>query len=400
MEYHSLNEKTAIEYVKKVGLFSQDSSLEVQEIGDGNLNMVFKIIQKDTGKTMIIKQALPYVRCVGPSWPLTLDRMRIEAEAMEVQNKYAPGLVPKIYNHDSNLAVLIMEDLSRLSVMRGGTIKMQKYPMFADHISTFMANLFFYTSDLAMVAEDKKRLVAQFINPELCRITEDLIFTDPYYDCKRNIINPALRDYLEKVFWKKKALRLEASKFKYKFITEAQSLLHGDLHTGSIFVSEQETKVFDTEFSFVGPSAFDSGLLVGNILINYFSWTGKDEPAEKRKDYQAYLLTMINDIYELFEKKFAANWQKDSLDVIATVTGYQEHYMRKMFVDTIGFATMAMVRRMHGLAHNIDVDGIKDEQRRRDVQITILEAAEELMMNREKFMNIRELTKFVGKNAN
>jgi 5-methylthioribose kinase len=399
MEYYSLDEKTAIEYVKKVGLFPQDSSLEVQEIGDGNINMVFKVIQKDIGKTMIIKQALPYVRCVGPSWPLTLDRMRIEAEAMEIQNKYAPGLVPKIYNHDSKLAVIIMEDLSHLGVMRGGTLKMQKYPRFAEHISTFMANLLFYTSDLAMTPEDKKRLVGQFINPELCRIAEDLIFTDPYYDCKRNIINPALRDYLEKVFWKKNAFRLEASKFKYKFITEAQSLLHGDLHTGSIFASEQETRVFDTEFSFVGPSAFDVGLLTGNILINYFSWNGKDEPAEKKKDYQQYLLAMINEIYELFEKKFLANWQKDSLDVIATVPGYQEYYMRKMFVDMIGYAAVVMVRRMHGLAHNIDVDGIKDQQRRRDVQITILEAAEELMMNRKKFMNISELTKFISKNA-
>ena len=275
---------------------------------------------------------------------------------------------------------------------------MRKYPKFAEHISTFMANLSFYTSDLHMQPEDKKKLVGQFLNPEMCRITEDLIFTDPYYDSERNNINPALRDYLEKSFWKNEAIRLEAAKFKYKFLTEAQSLLHGDQHTGSIFASEQETKVFDTEFSFVGPSAFDTGLLIGNILINYVSLFGKDEPAEAKKDYQEYWLETINDIYELYEKKFLENWEKDALDVIAGIAGYQEYYMRNLFVDTVGFAAVVMIRRMHGLAHNVDIDGIEDLEKRKEVQIMVLELAEKLMVNRENFTGIRELTKFVHNN--
>ncbi len=156
-----------------------------------------------------------------------------------------------------------MEDLSGLGVMRAGTIRMKKYPRFADHISTFMANVLFYTSDLHRDPKEKKRLVKEFINPDLCRITEDLIFTDPYYDCPRNNVSSALRPYLERVFWKKSCLRLEASKFKYKFLTAAESLVHGDLHTGSIFADETRTKAFDPEFAFFGPIAFDPGLLIG-----------------------------------------------------------------------------------------------------------------------------------------
>ena len=64
----------------------------------------------------------------------------------------------------------------------------------------------FYTSDISMKPDEKKWMVSKFINPDLCKITEDLIFTEPYYDEKRNSVNPALRPYLEKVFWKKKAL--------------------------------------------------------------------------------------------------------------------------------------------------------------------------------------------------
>ena len=397
MGYRSLDSKSAVDYVKATNLFPQDAKLTSGEIGDGNLNLVFQIRDDNHGKSVVIKQALPYVRCVGESWPLDLNRTILEANAFEIQNKLAPGLVPKLYHKDEELALVVMEDLSHLGVMRPGTLEMRKYPKFADHISTFMANTLFYTSDLYMEPFEKKALVKKFMNPELCKITEDLICSDPYYDCERNIINPALRPYLEQVFWKKNALRLEATKYKYNFLTEAQSLVHGDLHTGSVFASEEETKVFDPEFAYFGPATFDSGLLIGNIFINYISWDGKDNPAEKIQDYREYLITTINDIYTLFEQKFIDNWNKDATEVMATVSGYQEFYMRKMFVDTVAFAAMVMIRRVHGLAHNIDVDGIEDLERRRDVQIKILEMAEELMMYRESFATIHEVTSFVKK---
>jgi 5-methylthioribose kinase len=197
------------------------------------------------------------------------------------------------------------------------------------------------------------------------------------------------------VFWKKNALRLEASSFKHRFLTQAQSLIHGDLHTGSVFAGEHETKVFDSEFAFVGPSAFDVGLLIGNLFINYISWSGKQEPPERIGDYRAYLRDMIEDIYELFEKKFLHNWDSGTSDVIAGVPGYQKAYMRNLFVDTVGYAGIVMIRRMHGLAHNIDVDGIEDEEMRRDVQIMVLDVAEELVIGREGFTSIRDVTQLV-----
>ena len=49
---------------------SQDWS--VREVGDGNLNLVF-IVKGPTGG-VCLKQALPYVRLVGESWPLPIDR--------------------------------------------------------------------------------------------------------------------------------------------------------------------------------------------------------------------------------------------------------------------------------------------------------------------------------------
>ena len=44
---------------------------KVSEVGDGNLNMVF--IVEGTHKTIIVKQALPWLRAGGEGWPLHTD---------------------------------------------------------------------------------------------------------------------------------------------------------------------------------------------------------------------------------------------------------------------------------------------------------------------------------------
>ncbi len=399
MPYRHLNEETCSAYIRSVGIFPEDAQVTCREVGDGNINLVFILKNESAGKSVVIKQALPYVRCVGESWPLDLGRTIREGKALEIQNRLAPGLVPEVFRVDPELALIVMEDLSHLGVMRPGMIQMKSYPLFADHISTLMANLGFFTSDLYMDPGEKKELVKEFINPELCKITEDLIFTDPYYDCERNNVNPALRPYLEKVFWRKTALRLEASKFKYKFLTEAQSLMHGDLHTGSIFADAEHTKAFDPEFAYYGPTAFDTGSLIGNFIINFFSWDGKDNRPEDVRNYRSYLLESVNDIYTMFERKFLENWEKCAKDLIAGVPGYREFYMRNMFLDTVGFAALIMIRRMHGLAHNIDVDGIPDLGRRSEVQIRILEMGEQLIMNRNSFHTIKDVTEFIRQRA-
>ncbi|MCD6381835.1 MAG: S-methyl-5-thioribose kinase [Candidatus Aenigmarchaeota archaeon] len=394
MAYKSLNVTGIESYIRDIVFFERHESFHTEEIGDGNLNLVFRVSSK-SGKSAIIKQALPYLKVFGDKWPLRLERNKLEAEALKIQNKLAPGLAPKVYLVDEELALTIMEDLSRLGIMRLGTIKMKKYPKFVDHISTFLTNMILYTSDFFMAPLEKKKLVKKFTNPDLCKITEDLIFTDPYYDCPRNNVNPALRPYLESKFWKREYLWREASKLKYNFLTHAESLIHGDLHTGSIFVSETETKVFDAEFACFGPSAFDPGLLIGNILINYVSWDGKDQPLKAIRDYRTYLLNTIEGIYEEFIRKFTEKYKEEVRDISFRNMSYLETYLEEFFLDMIGYAATAMIRRMHGLAHNIDVDGIEDLKRRSEVQISILELATSSMMSRYKFKSIRDVTSYI-----
>ena len=63
----------------------------------------FKMIQ------VVAKQALPYVRCVGDSWPLTLERASFEYLALTAQRGLCPDRVPEVFHFNKEKA-LIGED--------------------------------------------------------------------------------------------------------------------------------------------------------------------------------------------------------------------------------------------------------------------------------------------------
>src|SRR6201989_2479385 len=91
-------------------------SWSISEVGDGNLNLVF--IVKGASGGIAVKQALPYVRLVGESWPLPLSRSHYEFLALSRQAQLAPGLVPALLHHNEALALTVMELLEPHVIMR------------------------------------------------------------------------------------------------------------------------------------------------------------------------------------------------------------------------------------------------------------------------------------------
>jgi len=358
--YHPLTEQEAIDIARGIpGVLAADGDVTCREIGDGNLNLVFHVRQPSTGASLILKQALPYAKVVGESWPLSLDRARIESEKLILEGKLAPGLVPKVYHADHELALTVMEDLSSHVIMRQGLIDGGAYPLFAEHISDFMAKTLFFTSDLGMNQQEKKLLARSFANPDLCKITEDLIFDHPYTDADTNSFDPHLAEDAKRLR-SDGALHLEVALLREKFLTRAQALLHGDLHTGSIFVTEQSTKVIDPEFSYYGPIGFDIGAVLANLLLHYASQEHWSADAASREARRSYLTSTVRDIWTLFDRKFRALWNEHGADRVFRTAGYQDDYMLRLLQDTAGFAGAKMVRRIVGLAHVADIDKIPD----------------------------------------
>ncbi|NOU54232.1 S-methyl-5-thioribose kinase [Brevibacillus borstelensis] len=395
MAYRALSEQEAVQYVKELpGLFEAGAVLSSREIGDGNLNLVFHIRDEATGKSVILKQALPYARVVGESWPLTLDRARIESEALRIQYKYVPDLVPQVYHYDQELALTVMEDLSDHILMRKGLIEGRRYPNFAKQIGRFMAHTLFFTSDLGAHPYEKKALVGTFLNPELCKITEDLVFTDPYENAPTNSFNPLIRREVEEI-WKNKPLKLEIAKLKYDFLTRAEALLHGDLHTGSIFVTETSTKVIDPEFAYYGPIGFDIGAVIANLLLNYAGQHGLEKDGGKRESYREYLLTTVEDVWNEFVSQFVQLWHKQAKERSAHVEGLWQSYVKRLIQDTAGFAGCKILRRVIGLAGVADLNSISDEKTRAEAERLALLIGQELILKRGGIEDSTDITDIV-----
>lgn len=390
--YHPLNEQEAIEIAASLeGFFPTGAALNCREIGDGNLNLVFHITDTASKKSLIMKQALPYAKVVGESWPLTLDRARIESEKLIMEDKLAPGLVPIVYKYDPDLYLTIMEDLSDHVIMRKGLIEGIRYPKFAEDISTFMSQTLFYTSDLGLNQQEKKLRVKDFINPELCKITEDLIFDDPYTNSSNNSYDAAIKDAAE-ALWQDEKLQLEVAILRDKFLTNAQALLHGDLHTGSIFATPASTKIIDPEFAYYGPIGFDIGAVIANLLLNFAGQEHWIADNEQRSEFRRYLTDTVCDIWHLFDKKFRALWDEHCLDRLAASTpGYQDYYMNALLQDTVGFAGAKMVRRIVGLAHVADIDTIPNDAARERAQRLALTIGTTLIRNNRTTQSIEEV---------
>ena len=151
--------------------------------------------------------------------------------------------MPAVLHHDEALALIVMELLEPHIIMRKGLVAGISYPRFVDDITTFLARTLFFTSDLAVPAAEKKEGIAAFSgNHALCKITEDLIFTDPYRVAEQNRWTQPWLDATAARFRDDLDLHVAVSRLKLKFLASPEALIHGDLHTGSIMVTERETR--------------------------------------------------------------------------------------------------------------------------------------------------------------
>ncbi|WP_031524798.1 S-methyl-5-thioribose kinase [Siccibacter colletis] len=389
-QYRTFTAADAVAYAQQFGgLDNPDELVDAREIGDGNLNLVFKIFDIHHQSRIIVKQALPYVRCVGESWPLTLDRARLEAQTLVEHYRHCPQHTVKVLHYDAALAVMVMEDLSDHRIWRGELIKGIHYPAAAQQLGEYLARTLFYTSDFYLHPHKKKALVAQFINPEMCEITEDLFFNDPYQIHERNSY-PAAIDADVAALRDDPALKRAVASLKHRFFSHAEALLHGDIHSGSIFVADGSLKAIDAEFGYVGPIGFDVGTAIGNLLLNYCgapSQLGIRDAAAAREQR----LTDIHELWSTFATRFTRLAVTDTRDAALAQPGYVEDFLKKVLSDAVGFAGSELIRRSVGLSHVADIDTISDEEMQHACLRHAIELGKALILIAGQVDNVDEL---------
>src|SRR5262245_46030543 len=256
-----------------------------------------------------------------------------------------------------------------------------------------------------MAAVAKKEVIAAFAgNHALCKITEDLIFTDPYRVAELNRWTSPWLDATAAAFREDLDAHVAISRLKLKFLGAPEALVHGDLHTGSIMVTEHETRVIDPEFAFYGPMGFDIGAIIGNLLMSYLASAGHERLPDDRRAFEAWVLVTIEQVWTEFSRKFLTLWRDEAKGDAYPVSLFggdagakrleteRQAYMARLFADTVGFAAAKTIRRILGLAHNIDFEWIEDAKVRAVCEARSLRLARDMLVNTASYTTIGAVT--------
>lgn len=353
------------------------TDLLVTEIGDGNLNQVF-LCRDGSGATLILKQALPYVRIGGPAWPMTAERATREAAAIAAHSA-ASEMVCHVLYFDREQHVLALEDLSDHTVFRQHLNQGLPHDGIAERLGRHVADTAFATSFVSVGEEAFRQAAAAGANPELCTLTEDVVFTDPFVGAERNSVRlPAVQEQVDGLQaddnWVTAAMAM-----KLRFVTVAEALIHGDLHSGSVFVRRDDdglsVKTFDPEFAFYGPIGFDLGLLWANLLA-----AGVRAHVLGEVDRGTSLFAAAGSSWAAFEQRMRGLWAHRPRREKYPDT-FLELWLTSIRIDAFGFAGCEAARRIIGIAKITDVESLPDEEYRRAAG-AVLELSRLLLVNR------------------
>jgi len=371
----------------------------VREVGDGNLNLVF-VLEGPKG-TVIVKQALPYLRLVGDSWPLPLYRAFFEHQALFRQQERAPGMVPEVFHFDKEQALIVMEFYQPHIILRGKLIAGETVRNLPEMLGAFCARTAFRGSELSMASAEKKADVGLFSgNVEIPAITEALVFTDPYYDAEMNHHTPGLDAIVAKVRGNA-LLKQRAQKMLMKLASNTETMVHGDLHSGSIMSTDSDSRVIDPEFAQYGPMGFDIGMLTANFLMAYFSQPAHRDAADL-VGYQAWILETIRETFDNFNTEFKHLWKTERTGMLYPKALFEdqgqssdavcESVLADILQDAVSFCGIEMHRRVLSLAHNADFETIEDTGLRARLEARNIAMGAELILNSDTITNIAALT--------
>lgn len=404
--YEELNVKSVVDYVQQVPALRErigSGPLEAREAGEGNMNVVFLVwSQRDPERALIVKQAVPYVRVAGPEWPLTLDRMRLELAALREQRKRVPLRVPEVFYGDETMAVAVMEYLSPHEILRGPLTRGEQFPRLAEHLAEFMAVLHFSTSDMALSGEEKKHLARQFSNPAMCRLQEDCVFTNPFMDHPQNdFIEPHAS--LARATWRDWPLKVAIVEIKQTYVTRAQALLHGDLHTGSIMVTPTDTRVIDPEFAFYGPIGYDVGTLLAHLTIAWAVRGVSGDVPTPQVSQRGRMRDLVREVLVRYFERFDELWRNGCQGHLASgpywadeggeaaFGAYRADVLTGILQDSAGHAGCEILRRILGIVTVPELSEIEDISSRAGLERELHRIARTWLVDRSRIRSVDDL---------
>jgi 5-methylthioribose kinase len=371
-------------------LGTETSAWKVErELSGGNINFTYLIGSTCTTRKLIVKSAPPFIK-IAPTWKCDQKRLYFEYSQLEYASKVAPGLVPAVHYYSPTEHYIIMEYLDNYITMREMFITGQKCDKLASNLAKYLANTLFYSSDFHLTLQEKSDIVSKYSkNSELCAVTQQVIFHEPYMkDCKANYWTSNSIDldtFIREDIQSDNTLKLAVLGLLEKFRTQTQAIIHADLHTGSVMVNVETGRigVIDAEFTFCGPMGFDIGLLFANIAIAHIAQNGY----ENRDSYRDYVAKLIPEIWTTFVQEFLSLWKQSKGDmypqdfVQEIEDEIQQRFFARLYNDSLGFAGLELIRRVIGMASCADTLAIPNLQTRAACEIEILKLGKQFVLD-------------------
>lgn len=360
---------------------------------DGHVNEITRVATSD-GRSLILKQLMPHVQLAshGEFYELPLTRMAVEVHALRFWERLCPGTTPQIYHWDDAQKLLVMEDLGRLCLLSESILERRRFPEVGKQLGKFLGKTSFYTSEFFLGLEEKQQMQNTFADGQTKPFWNHLFFQSAMLTPPLEAVNPLVRGELAELC-ALSPVRREVERLQERYAWQRQCLIHSDLHTSNVFADERGIKVFDAEYATYGPVAFDLGRLLSSLILSYAALYVKDEvPEAEKKEYQEYLLDLIEEIYQEFGDSFQTAWEGHFGESNPFQSPYNRFYRQERLADTLGFIACASVGRLCDAGLPFDFKELTDPQVQAAGQRLVLRLAKELLLYGKKMKEISELT--------
>lgn len=142
-------------------------------------------------------------------------------------------------------------------------------------------------------------------------------------------------------------------------------------------------KVFDSEFAYYGPMGFDIGLIIGNMVLSLCSHF-----IQNNLNSVNYCLNAIEIIWQTFESKFTTLAKEHTQDLAFKNDIYINHTIKNIFADTLGYTGCEVIRRIIGLAHVEDLDGMENKTLKNKAEILALTIGQQFILEQNQLHTI------------
>ena len=184
-------------------------------------------------------------------------------------------------------------------------------------------------------------------------------------------------DLVRSIVYASEDLQREVGKLRWRFMTSSEAFIHGDLHTGSIFMRADDIKLFDSEFAFFGPAGYDLGNVLAHLLFAraHARYTGDDACA-------SWVEAQLGQLVETFAHHLAGASIPDETDPFAPAL--EPWVLRNVLSDAAGYCGTELLRRVVGVAKVRDLTTLEPVVRA-EAERELLTQAVDLVLNRTEY---------------